>query len=75
MIMKLLLIIAVIAVVYLFFIKKKPVQTLEKEREQESTPTSDMVACSSCGVYIELEEAILSGAKYYCSKECIEKAS
>ena len=70
MILKLLLVIGVIAVVYLFFIKKKPIRTQNKKTEQES---NDMVACSECGVYAELDESILSNSKYYCSKECLDK--
>jgi len=73
MILKLLLIIGVIAVVYLFFIKKKPENIASKNNKKESE-ASDMVECSTCGVYVELHEAILSNAHYYCSNECIAKA-
>lgn len=72
MILKFLLVIAVIAIVYFMFIKKKPIKdsTVAKKTKQDS---NDMVACSSCGTYAELGETIISGNKYYCSNECVEK--
>ena len=69
MILKFLLVVAVIALVYFLFIKKKPIKQAKKERLEGS----DMVECASCGVYAELDESILSGSSYFCSKECLEK--
>ena len=72
MIMKLLLVIGVIAVVYFMFIKKKPSINSQKKAPKRETPqANDMVECASCGVYVEINEAILSGTKYYCSNECL----
>jgi uncharacterized protein len=72
MILKVLLIVGVIAFVYFFFIKKKP---LIKNATKEDTKlqSSDMVECSSCGVYAQVDDSILSGASYYCSQECLER--
>lgn len=72
MILKVLLVLAVIGIVYFMFIKKKPIQNSKppKNTKQES---NDMVECSSCGVYSELGETIISNNKYYCSDECVEK--
>jgi len=72
MILKLLLIIAVIAIVYFIFIKKKPLKSTHKH--QQNSDASEMIECTECGVFVELNEAILSNAKYYCSNECIAKA-
>jgi len=74
MILKLLLVIGVIAIVYFMFIKKKP-QNISKKRatKKESAQADDMVECTTCGVYAELNESLLSGTKYYCSKECLNK--
>jgi len=73
MIWKLLLIVGLIALVYFLFIKKKPLS--HKESEKKDAPkSSDMVECASCGIYCALDEAIVSNGKYYCSKECLEKA-
>jgi len=71
MILKLLLIIAVIATVYFLFFKKEKEVTHNK-KNNTTPPTSDMVECATCGVYTPLEESILSGAKYYCSEECLK---
>ena len=78
MILKLLLVIAVIAIVYFFFIKKKPIKNTTssnaEKKKKEKLQSNDMVECSECGVYVELDESIISNNKYYCSDECVEKA-
>ena len=75
MITKLLLVLAVIASVYFMFFKKKPLKSAKEETQKKSKPESnDMVECATCGIYSELSESILSGSKYYCSTECLEKA-
>ena len=72
MIMKLLLVAGVIAIIYFMFIKKKPsVPSQKKAPKKEMPKANDMVECASCGVYVEINEAILSDAKYYCSTECL----
>jgi len=73
MILKVLLIAAVIGIVYFLFIKKKP-KVSNHTKSEEKTEADEMVACETCGVYVALSETILSGSKYYCSKECLEKA-
>jgi len=79
MILKYLLVIGVIAVVYFFFIKKKPAirkSNAESKRtsKKEELKSSDMVECSKCGVYCEIDDAILSNSKYYCSDECLKES-
>ena len=75
MIFKLLLIIAIISIVYFMFFKKTTPAQTPKRTNKKSTPEIDeMVECSQCGVYVSLEESILSNGKYYCSRECIAKA-
>jgi uncharacterized protein len=75
MIMKLLLVIGVIAAVYFFFIKKKPNKVSDKENEQkkQKPQANDMIECASCGTFCEASDMLLSNAKYYCSKECVDK--
>ncbi len=80
MILKLLLIIGVITIVYMMFFKKKPSVTEQKKSKtsnsaKESKDINELVKCESCGVYIELNEALLSNAKYYCCNECAQKGS
>ena len=77
MILKLLLVIAVIAVVYFMFIKKKPIQNKaepKKNKKKEKIEASDMIECPTCGIYSELGDSVLSNGKYYCSSECASKA-
>jgi len=75
MILKLLLIIAVITVVYIMFFKKPSVKNTTHTAKKKNTPEIDeMVECAECGVYVSLEESILSNGKYYCSSECVAKA-
>lgn len=70
-------VIGLIAVVYFFFIKKRPTVTRsdkhDNKQKKDETPSNDMVECSACGIYCELDDAILSNNKYYCSDECLEK--
>lgn len=70
--LKLLLVIGVIAFIYYFFIKKKP---LKYPNDNEKTSSSDMVECVACGTYCEINESLLSNGKYYCSKECLGKTA
>lgn len=76
MILKILLVLAVIGVVYFIFFKKKPVSASKKPtaKKDKKLQSNDMVACSTCGVYIEVGETIISNNKYFCSDECLEKA-
>ena len=76
MILKLLLVVGVIATIYFIFIKKKPaVKKPDNDKtKKDDIQTNDMVECSKCGVYCELDDALLSNNKYYCSQECLKEA-
>jgi len=74
MILKILLIIAVIGIVYFMFIKQKPTIPT-KDNGHKKADADDMVECAECGVYTQLSESIVSNGKYYCSHECLHKAS
>jgi len=67
---KWLVVIGVVAFVYYFFIKKKPIKKQTSSKKQ--LEADEMVECYKCNVYVELHEAILSNGKYYCSKECLK---
>ncbi len=76
MILKLLLVIGVITAVYFIFFKKKPVgnrKNSKKDTQKQTLEANEMVECSNCGIYSELEESLLSNAKYYCSSKCANK--
>jgi len=76
MILKLLLVVFVIAIVYFMLIKKKPqVQSQNQDaKKKDEIQSNEMVECSTCKIYCELDDAILSNGKYYCSNECLEKS-
>ena len=71
--LKWLLIIGIIWFVYNFYIKRKPLSSGSSGKDHE-LGDNDMVECSTCKVYVEINEAILSNGKYYCSKECLRNA-
>jgi len=73
MILKFLLIAAVIWVVYIMFFKTKTTVEKTQNRETKKPEANDMVECANCGIYVEVQEAILSNGKYYCSRECLTK--
>ena len=74
MILKLLLIIGVIGIVYFIFFKKKAPKksSVSSKSKSKKVESNDMVECANCGIYCELDEALLSDAKYYCSDECVK---
>ena len=71
MINEFLLVVVVIGIVYYMFIKPKPLKN--KPKKENNLKENDMVECAECGIYVEVSEAIISNAKYYCSTECIDK--
>ncbi len=62
---RLLLVVAVVAVVYLLIrsFRKNP------SSEFQDTITEDMVRCAHCGVHLPKSEGVLSAGKFFCSKE------
>ena len=74
--LKILLVIAVIAGIYFFFIKKSTPLTKERhDRKKDKSRDDDetLVACEVCSTYITTSEAIVSVGKFYCSTECRDK--
>ena len=71
MILKILLLVAVIGIVYFIFFKKKPNKMIEDSSDEKKA--HDMIECANCGVYSEIDDSILSNAKYYCSSECLKE--
>ncbi len=69
--LKWLLVIGIIWFVYNYYIKKK---TLTPKNKNQDLEDNDMVQCSTCKIYVEINEAIVSNGSYYCSKECLRSA-
>jgi len=72
MILKILLVIGVIGTVYFFFLKSKPTKKMN-EKKGSKAEANDMIECSTCSVYCEINESILSNGDYFCSSECVKK--
>ncbi len=71
---KWLMVIAVVYIVYTMFIKKQPIKN-QKAKKAKKLDSNDMVECSTCGIFVSVDEAIISNKKYYCSKKCLEDVS
>ena len=65
----LLVFIAIIAVIYFVFFKKKSVGA---KKQNEIDKNEDlMLECHKCGTFTSSNEAIIKDGKYFCSKECL----
>jgi len=71
--MQYLVILGLITFIYFYYFKKKPLPHEENHSKSSKPQSSDMVKCSSCEIYCEISESLLSQGKYYCSPECMEK--
>jgi len=71
--MQYLVILALIVGVYFFFIRERGTKPASPKKDKTQETSNEMVACSACGIYCEVDEALLSSAKYYCSKECVRR--
>lgn len=68
MIFKLIIVAIVGFVIYKFFGGKFPqIKTPEEKKLDEDT----LVECHKCHTYSTVKESIISGGRYYCSKECL----
>ena len=70
MIFKIMAVLAVLFLVYLIFFKKSREQNIKKKNQDSIS--DEMIECKTCGTYISKDEAIISNANYFCSKECIK---
>jgi uncharacterized protein len=71
--MQWLFVIGLIALVYFFFIKKKPLsQGNRPHHKKDKNRGDEMVACEKCGTYISLNEALIKDGQYFCSPECMK---
>ncbi|MDD2291184.1 MAG: PP0621 family protein [Aliarcobacter sp.] len=70
MVLKVIFIIILAFLAYVFFFKKareKDNITKKNERIED-----EMVECPVCKTYVSKKEGILSNGKFYCSQECLE---
>ena len=72
MILKFLAISAALFLVYIVFFKKNREKDIVIKKQKKKEKIEDeMVECPTCKVYVSKNEAILSNAHFYCSKECL----
>jgi uncharacterized protein len=70
--LKLLLLIGIITTVYyMFFAKTKSISSSKNDASMDEA----MIPCAQCGIYVQAKEALIRSGKYYCSVECLKKAS
>lgn len=66
-----------VAIYYLFFARKNrkintdSMQNNSSNKEHKEI-TTELVECSHCGTFIDINEAILSNGKYFCSNKCLK---
>ena len=70
MVLKVIFIIALLFLVYVFFFKKSREKTIFDKKNEKIV--DEMVECPSCKTYVSQKEAFLSNGKFYCSKECLK---
>lgn len=65
MILKLLFVIAIVALIYFLFFKKL------RKKVDEQSQIDELVECPKCSTFFSKKDGILSNGKFYCSKECL----
>ncbi len=68
---KLLIFVAVIALIYYFFFRK-PKKASGTDAPESKRDEDIMVECAACGTFVSAKEAIIKEGRYYCSKACAE---
>ena len=70
MALKVVLIIALLFLVYVFFFKKNREKNIFDKKNEKIV--DEMMECPTCKTYVSQKEALVSNGKFYCSKECLE---
>lgn len=65
---KILIFVAIIAIIYALFFRKKVVKN-----DAQDEPSFEMVECASCKTFVSKDEAIKKGAQYFCNTKCLNK--
>ncbi|MEK6659285.1 MAG: PP0621 family protein, partial [Campylobacterota bacterium] len=70
MILKILVIAGIIALLYFIYKKNKAAalnskKEAKEEKQKEKERANEMIECSTCKIYCELNDALLSNGKYY----------
>lgn len=71
MILKILSVLVVAFLIYLFFFKSKRQEEVKKaEKPSKELEGETMVECHQCATFVSAKEAIIKDAHFFCSKEC-----
>ncbi len=71
MLTKLLIFVAVIFLIYIFFFKNKRKEEIQESKTKSKKIEGEtMVECAECSTYISDKESIIKDGKFFCSKEC-----
>ena len=65
------IIISIVAFGILYFVFFKPKPNKNSKDKNEKLEAQNFVECSSCGTFVDCDEAILSNGKYIC-KDCFK---
>jgi len=75
MILKWLIFAAIVYAVYILFFKSKNISSKSnKSSKKDDSDSEEMVECCECGTFVATKEAFIKNGKFYCSKECMNKA-
>ncbi len=76
MILKWLIFGAIVYAVYVLFFKSKNIssKSSNKSSKKDDSDSEEMVECCECGTFVATKEAFIKNGKFYCSKECMNKA-
>ena len=71
MLVKILIFVAALFLIYIFFFKNKRKIEIQKHKDEKKTLEGDtMVECVQCATFITDKDAIIKDGQFFCSKEC-----
>lgn len=70
MILKILFLIIILVLIYLFFFKVSRGDKSPKKSNNPKLQGETMVECPACGTFVSNKEAIIKNGQFFCSREC-----
>jgi len=65
-------IIAAVIIYTIYRLWKKAGRNSHATQSRREVGSGEMTACSKCGTFVLISEAIVSNGSYYCSTECLK---
>jgi uncharacterized protein len=69
-ILKILFLIIILVLIYLFFFKVSRGDKSPKKSNNPKLQGETMVECPACGTFVSNKEAIIKNGQFFCSREC-----